>query len=562
MAGRALEIELDECKAALTRVNARLREETQARALAEELLASERNALRAIIDHLPDRIAVKDTNGKFVLANKATLQHLRVPTPGQVGGNLDRAIGCAGPAVQLEADEQAILQSGQPLVNQEETHVDETGIRTWLLTTKIPMRNTQGQSIGLVSMSRDITLQKRTEQHLALRFAVTRIVSDSETRQVATQQLLEAICMGIGAGVGELWRVDASANLLRWEAAWYVQSLEAANFVAERQALTFPPRSDLPGLVWAIRQPLQLSHSNSDVSMHWQCLAADLGFHHSIAFPVSSGSTMLGVFLFWSQERHPYDAELLTILTDLGSQIGLFFERIRMEERLRQYVQRVVDAQEAERDHIARELHDEIGHALALIKMNVRGVHRLTHESDLAPRLEQSLAMIEETLQHVRTLALDLRPSMLDDLGLVTTLNWYVKRHAQWAGLVADITVENFETRIPQHLETVCFRVAQEALSNVARHAQAHMVHLKLWQQNGAVHMLIRDDGIGFDVLNVQERALDSTSIGLLGMEDRVTLAGGQLAIESAPSRGTTVWLRLPVDRRARAGGPATQGDV
>jgi len=228
-------------------------------------------------------------------------------------------------------------------------------------------------------------------------------------------------------------------------------------------------------------------------------------------------------------------------------------ERKQVEERLRQYVRRVVDAQEAERDHIARELHDEIGQALALLKVNVRTVQRLTHESDLAPRLAQSLTMIEETLQRVRAMALDLRPSMLNDLGLVTTLRWYVERHSRWAGLDAEVVVEAFESRIPTQLETVCFRVAQEALSNIARHAQARSVHIRLWQRDSAVHMLIRDDGIGFDVLSAQERAMDGASIGLLGMEDRVLLVGGQLVIESAPGRGATVWLRLPLSKDTSA---------
>jgi signal transduction histidine kinase len=192
--------------------------------------------------------------------------------------------------------------------------------------------------------------------------------------------------------------------------------------------------------------------------------------------------------------------------------------------------------------------------------MNVRAVQRLAHESALAPHLEQSLGIIEETLQRVRSLALDLRPSMLDDWGLVTTLRWYVERHAQWAGLEAEVIVESFEARIPRHLETVCFRVAQEALSNIARHAQARTVRIKLSQREGAVHMLIRDDGIGFDVLGAQERAADGASLGMLGMEDRVLLAGGQLAIESAPGRGATVWLRLPLARGAPAGETATRG--
>jgi PAS domain S-box-containing protein len=554
-----LAIHVEERTLALAQANAQLQEQIHARQRAEELLAAERNVLRALIDHLPDRIAVKNTLGQFVLVNAATLQYLATNAPDQVKAKIDTELPPSAWAAQLDADEQAIMQSGQPLINQEETLIhDETGVRSWVLTTKVPVRDSQGQIIGLVSMSRDITRRKLAAQYLALRFTVTRIVSESETRQAAVPNLLEAICLTIGWDLGELWRVDAHANRLHWEGAWHPPSLDAAAFVDASRTITFPPGSDLPGQVWASGQPLRLTDVPPDQDSPWRSLAADIGLRHGVAFPIRGGSTVLGVLMFWSRESHPYDTELLTTLTDLGNQIGLFFDRMRAEERLRQYVRRIVDAQEAERDHIARDLHDEIAHALALIKMNVRAVQRLAHESDLAPHLEQSLGIIEETLQHVRTLALDLRPSMLDDLGLVTTLRWYVDRHAQWAALDAEVIVESFESRIPQHLETVCFRVAQEALSNIARHAQAHTVRIKLSQREGAVHMLIRDDGIGFNVLDAQERATDGAGIGLLGMEDRVLLAGGQLAIESAPGCGTTVWLRLPLVRDASAGEPAT----
>jgi signal transduction histidine kinase len=378
---------------------------------------------------------------------------------------------------------------------------------------------------------------------------------------VAVPKLLEAICMAIGCDLGEIWRVDSHTNRLRWEGVWHEPSLQAAPFVNAESTLIFAPGSDLPGQVWAAGQPLSLADAPADVASPWRLLAAGVGLSHGVGLPIRGGSTVLGVLVFWSRAPRLYDSELLTTLADLGNQIGLFFDRMRAEERLRQYVRRIVDAQEAERDHIARELHDEIAQALALIKMNVRAVQRLAHESDLVPHLEQSLGIIEETLQHVRTLAVDLRPSMLDDLGLVTTLRWYVDRHAKWAALDAEVLVEAFEARIPPHLETVCFRVAQEALSNIARHAQAHVVRIKLAQREGAVHMLIRDDGIGFDVLNAQEQAADGASIGLLGMEDRVLLAGGQLVIESAPGRGTTVWLRLPLGREVAADDLAARGD-
>ncbi len=540
--------------------SALLQEHIGARQQGETVLV-DRNLLDALIDNLPERIAVKDSQGRFVLVNAAMLLHLGASAPEQVVGKTDVDVHSPAVAAQLHADEQAIVQSGQPLINHEEALVDEqTGARSWVLTTEVPVRDSQGAIIGLVRMSRDITRRKLAEQHLALRIAMTRILSGSETRQAAVPQLLEAICTSLGWDLGEFWRVDSHANVLRWEGAWHAPSLQAAALVAARRVLTFPPGGDLPGRVWATGQPLRLADGPTDDRLPWRLLAASAGLEHCVAFPIRGGSTVLGVLLFWSRVALPHDADLHTMLIDLGNQTGLFIERMRVEERLRQYVRRVVDAQEAERDHIARELHDEIGQALALIKLNVRTVQRLTHESDLAPSLEQSLGIIEDTLQRVRSLAVDLRPSMLDDLGLVTTLRWYVERHANWAGLEAEVMVESFEARIPQHLETVCFRVAQEALSNIARHAQARTVRLKLWQRDQAVHMLIRDDGIGFDVLGAQEQAVDGKSIGLLGMEDRVMLAGGQLAIESAPGRGTTVWLRLPLVNNASADEPATQG--
>jgi PAS domain S-box-containing protein len=517
--------------------------------------------LRVLIDQLADRIAIKDAEGQFVLLNAAMLQYLAAIAPDHLAGRMDVGMQPPELATHLGTDEQAIMESAEPLFDHEETFVDaQTGARSWVTTTKVPLSDAQGQIIGLVSISRDITRRKRAEQHLALRVAVTRIVSDSETRQAAVSKLMEAICTGIGWDLGEFWRVDSLTNRLHWEGAWHAPSLQAAAFLAASRAITFPPGSSLPGQVWAADQPMRLADISSDRHMLQLDLAVGMGLNHCVAFPVRGGNTVLGVLLFWSRQAIPHDAYLLTTLTDLGRQIGLFFERVQAEERLRQYVRRIVDAQEAEREHIARELHDEIGVALALIKMNVRAVQRLAHDYDPAPRLEQSLGIIEETLQRVRTLALDLRPSLLDDLGLVTTLRWYVDRHAQWAGLDAEVIVDSFESRIPQHLETVCFRVAQEALSNIARHAQARTIRIKLWQPEGAVHMLIRDDGIGFDVLSAQERGADGLSIGLLGMQDRVMLAGGQLVIESAPGRGTTVWLRLPLGATESAGARAPLG--
>jgi PAS domain S-box-containing protein len=560
-ANEELELQVAERTAELAKASAMLHEQINERQRVEAALVAEHNLLQTLVDNLPDRIYVKDTESQFMLVNTAMIQYLGVTTPDQVVGKTDFDVQPPALAAQSYADEQAIMQSGQPLVNQEEASVnDATGARSWVLITKVPVRDAQGQIIGLVGMSRDITERKRVEQYLAMQFAVTRILSEAKTRHAAVPRLLQTICSGGEWDLGELWRVDADANLLRWEAAWHVPSLPAAAFVAASRTLTFPPGSGLPGQVWARGQPLRMLEVTADDTLLRTAQAGSAGLHDAFAFPICSGSTVLGVLVFFSRAPRPPDPELLTMLANLGSQVGQFFERMQAAERLRQYAQRLVNVQEAERTHIARELHDEIGQALALIKMNVRAVQRLAHPSELAPRLEQSLHIIEQTLQRVRTLALDLRPSMLDDLGLGAALRWYVQRQAEWAGLNAEVIAESLLSRIPRELETVCFRVAQEALTNVVRHAQASTVRVKLRQGEGGLHMLIQDDGIGFDVRRVHKRAAGGASAGLLGMQERVALAGGQVAIESRPGHGTTIRVWVPLVNGASIGEPEIPG--
>jgi len=220
-------------------------------------------------------------------------------------------------------------------------------------------------------------------------------------------------------------------------------------------------------------------------------------------------------------------------------------ERKRAEEALQILSRRLLETQESERRHIARELHDEIGQALTAVKINLQAAQRLPEAP--VPYLEDSISIVDRTLQQVRTLSLDLRPALLDDLGLVATLRWYVDRQAQRAGFTAQFVADPLETRPRPDIETACFRVAQEALTNVTRHAQAQQVRVELHQRDAELHLLIRDDGKGFDVRTAQERAAQGASTGLLGMQERVWLVGGQIDIESVPAGGTEVRVRFPL---------------
>jgi PAS domain S-box-containing protein len=216
-------------------------------------------------------------------------------------------------------------------------------------------------------------------------------------------------------------------------------------------------------------------------------------------------------------------------------------------QRLQELSRRLVEAQETERRNIARELHDEIGQALTVMQMNLQAMLQLPGTDALTPRLNESLKVADRVLEQVQDISLDLRPSVLDDLGLVPALRWYSNRQAALLELKVEFHADPLEQRLDPVIETECFRVAQEALTNVVRHAQATAVTVDLRKEEGQLHLRVRDNGIGFDVVAVREKAVRGASLGLLSMEERAALAGGGLDFTSIPKQGTEVHAWFPL---------------
>lgn len=226
-----------------------------------------------------------------------------------------------------------------------------------------------------------------------------------------------------------------------------------------------------------------------------------------------------------------------------------FAEKKREEysRKLQVLSRRLVEAQETERRHLARELHDEIGQALTVAQLNLQALVQSPGTQTLGPRLQESLAVIDRVLEQVHDISLNLRPSILDDLGLEPALRWFTKRQAALVGLKASFQADALEQRLDSMIETECFRVAQGALTNVVRHAQAKTLRVELRKETGQLHLRVRDDGIGFDVRTVWEKAVGGATLGLLSMEERATLAGGGLEFKSVPGKGAEVHVWFPL---------------
>ena len=223
-------------------------------------------------------------------------------------------------------------------------------------------------------------------------------------------------------------------------------------------------------------------------------------------------------------------------------------------ERLQKLSRRLFQVQEEERRHLARELHDQMGQALTAAKLNLQAAQRRLEERDLIARtLDDGIAALETLLEQVRQISLDLRPPLLDDLGLVPALRWYLDQQAQRAGLRIEFFADPALERMSPEIETACFRVAQEGLTNVVRHARAQTVNVELHRTPEALHLVVRDDGIGFDVMTAEQQGV---SLGLLGMRERVTLLGGEMDCKSAPGRGTEIHAFFPMRTRSDAQEP------
>jgi len=225
-------------------------------------------------------------------------------------------------------------------------------------------------------------------------------------------------------------------------------------------------------------------------------------------------------------------------------------ERKRSVEELRNMSRRLSEAQETERRAIARELHDEVGQSLTATRINLRDLERQAEGGPLAQRLMDTANIISELLSKVRQMSLDLHPSVLDDLGVVPALRWCVRTRASSESLEISLDVPENLPRFDGMVEISIFRVFQEALSNVLRHAQARHLHVTLRHVADRLDLSMQDDGVGFDAEAARRHAMSGKSLGLLGMQERVRLSGGVIVIESAPGRGTQLRVSLPASER------------
>ncbi|HET7112800.1 MAG TPA: PAS domain S-box protein [Pyrinomonadaceae bacterium] len=274
-----------------------------------------------------------------------------------------------------------------------------------------------------------------------------------------------------------------------------------------------------------------------------------------------------------------YDIEMITkkgrnvpveissrLIYELGVPVGVqgcvrdISEKKKAQEAARNYSRRLIEAQEAERRRISRELHDQVGQILTAVKMNLHALKHKCTQSEILLSINDNLKVIDEAVDQIRDLSVDLRPLLLDDLGLVVALRWYLERQTRNLGIPAKFVSGSLDEddRFSSELETACFRIVQEGVTNIVRHARATRISVRLERVVSDLLLLITDDGAGFDARMLRSGSGTAT-LGLRGMEERAQAVGGTITIDSAPALGTEICARFPIKGEKRREAESTR---
>lgn len=515
-------------------------------------LLAERARYERLIELSPDGIFIMDREGQVRLVNPAMLRMLGSDDEAEVL-NLP-AEGLLAPS-ERDKGRQAIEASSN---GQMQKHLESRFVRRdgsqFPVEINVGRFEWDGEEMMQVIV-RDITDRKLAEealrqrnQELALRNrASQRFVSSLDLHQVLSTVLDEVsmLCPTISAAV---WLVDSASGDLICEQAIGPggEALQGRRMAADTGLVGWTLRSG--ETVWRTDAPADPRHDQQlDVipgTAHRSVLC--------VPFVVKSQAFgVLHLFDHQPERFRPADVsqiEALAVIAAIATENALLYEAMSAQRgQMRALAARLAEVQEQERQNLARELHDQMGQNLTVITLSLNLVEQLL-PADTPPmvshHLRDCIDLIDQMVQQVRSVMAELRPPVLDDYGLLAALRWYGQQFWQRTGVEVEVEDRCIDQRFALTTETALFRIAQEALNNVAKHANASLVTMTVQCDDGPIRLKIADNGRGFDKAAVQQASQDP-HWGFLTMQERALAVGGVLQVNSQPGVGTTVIVEV-----------------
>jgi signal transduction histidine kinase len=314
----------------------------------------------------------------------------------------------------------------------------------------------------------------------------------------------------------------------------------------------------IAGRVWQMGEPILVEDMSTDPRAAHPVLIDAEGIRALVSVPLRSKDKVLGVLNITSHEARKFSTEDMRLLAGLASQIATAIENANLHQEVQrkeairgELLQEILSIQEEERRRIARELHDETSQVLASLNASLEAAAGMlpTNASKIKVLLRKAQALSINILDEIHKLIYELRPTLLDDLGLVAATRWLTENNLEAEGVAAEFKVTGREARLRPQTETTLFRVIQEAVYNITKHAHAKNASIRLYFKKNGIRVRIKDNGKGFNV----EEAISSKDrprgLGLLGMKERVELISGTLVIRSRPGgHGTEICIEIPLN--------------
>ena len=485
--------------------NQELEKEIAVRQKAEQTAQTSEARLRAILDHSPAVIFLKDTRGRYLHVNRQFERRFGLSAH-DIIGKTDGEIFPRKQARLYQTNDRKVFREGAPM-EFEETARYRDGLHTSIVS-KFPLRAPSGKVYALCGIATDITTRKQMEEDLRQ--------SEERFRLLISSVKDYAIYMLSPAGTISSWNPGAE-RIKGWRENEILGRSYAEFFTAE-DARKNQPRRELETALRFGRYEGEGWRVRKDGSRFWA---------NVIVTPVRGHA---GKLLGFAKVTRDMTEQRLT------------------QEAWRQLSKKILDAQEEERKRISRELHDETGQALTAISVMLAA---LKHDDSVAKskfaerKLAETQKLLEKTMESIHHFARELRPTMLDELGLVPALRSHVKSFAERTGLQVRMSANPMAEHLNGEQKTVLFRIAQESLTNVAKHARANRVSVTIRKAGEHLLMEIADNGKSFQA-DPRDAAKRTQRLGLLGMQERVKLINGRFIINPQPGKGTTVRVIIP----------------
>lgn len=485
-------------------------------------LAERHDRLSAMLAASTELLFSKDRDGHYQMINPAAARFIGKPA-GEIIGQTDADLFTPELATRITATDRQVMATGIP-ETLDCAVIDDGASRVCRITIH-PCLDRFDQITGVIGTGQPITSRPQPEP-------------DRRQRNVPARRLqaeLDQIYRSVPSGLACF---DCDLRCVRINEPFAAMNAEPAPVCIGRTI-----REIIPDLADQLEPLLLRAFSSKRPLLNANVRTTD---------PADRGAARhWRVSCFPVVDDDGHALRVIVVAADAHVHQATAFAGPDCADRSTDLSRRVIEMQEQERRHLARELHDEIGQVLTAISVNLYAAQQKCGVRQ-APYIADSIRIVDQALQQVRNLSLDLRPALLDDLGLVAALRWYADRQAQRAGFVLHFVVQAAGNPLSPELATACFRIAQEALTNIVRHARAKQVWLQYRESADEVNLSIRDNGAGFDLAKARAATTDGAGQGLQGMYERAALLGGSIDIKSRPSCGTTIRVRFPLSSSGR----------